>query len=147
MQPIRRILDACAAATRFWSGSSPLSCLSFAGFAAAILHAMMRMCAPGEDALTMVVEARQNVALIWCAGIGLGGWGLASLGGGPVAEAVARAGGLPALFITLGVALAVLRYCFTPHSDHRRSTAGTDADRPRFRRRCHAGAAAAGDDG
>ena len=91
-----------------------LIAIGFATFAAAVLHAVMRICAPnpGNDAETG--SARAGVALIWCAGVGVSGWGLASYGVGHVVETLARLGSLPALIATLGFLVSAIRLMLRP---------------------------------
>ncbi len=93
-----------------------LIALAFATFAAAMLHAVMRICAPGEDSDLSTAASRTSIATVWCAGVGLSGWGLASNGIGQVAEILARLGSLPALFVTVGFLIAALRLILRPRS-------------------------------
>ena len=91
-----------------------LIALAFATFAAAMLHAVMRVCAPGLDEDPATGGARASTAKIWCAGLGLTGWGLASYGVGAVVDTLARLGSLPALFIAIGFVIAALRLILRP---------------------------------
>ena len=93
-----------------------LLALAFVTFAAAMLHAVMRICAPGSDSDPAVGAARGSIASVWCLGLGLTGWGFASYGVGPVIDTLARLGGLPALFVTVGFLVAALRLVLRPRS-------------------------------
>ena len=97
-------------------GFVALVVLSFTTFAAGILHAIMHICAPGEDTLPEVITARRNAATLWCTCFCIAGWGLAISGRGPFIETVARVGGAPALAITLATVFAVVRFCFRPRA-------------------------------
>ena len=93
-----------------------LIALAFATFGAAMLHAVMRICAPGADDDQETGDARASIATLWCAGIGLAGWGLASYGVGPVVDTIARLGSLPALFVTIAILVGALRLMMAPRS-------------------------------
>ena len=93
-----------------------LIALAFVTFAAAMLHAIMRICAPGSDSDAAVGSARGSAAAFWCAGLGLTGWGFASYGVGPLIDTLARLGSLPALFVTVGFLIAALRLVLRPRS-------------------------------
>lgn len=93
-----------------------LIALAFATFAAAMLHAVMRICAPGTDSDPAVGAARGSIASLWCVGLGLTGWGFASYGVGPVIDTLAKLGSLPALFVTVGFLIAALRLILRPRS-------------------------------
>jgi len=93
-----------------------LIALAFTTYAAALLHAVMRICAPGAEAAETVGQARASVAVIWCAGIGFAGWGLASYGVNGVVETLGRIGSLPALLVTVGFLIAALRLLVRPGS-------------------------------
>ncbi len=114
-----------AAYTALWSlpggeslmvGFVILIALAFTTYAAALLHAVMRICAPGLESAETVGSARASVAMIWCAGIGIAGWGLASYGVNSVVETLARLGSLPALLVTVGFLIAALRLILSPSS-------------------------------
>lgn len=91
-----------------------LIALAFATFASAMLHAVMRICAPGAEDDPTTGAARASVATAWCAGLGIAGWGLASYGVGPIVDTIARLGSLPALIIAIGFIIAALRLCLRP---------------------------------
>jgi choline-glycine betaine transporter len=93
-----------------------LIAVAFATFGAAILHAVMRICAPGPDDDLDTSDARASIATLWCAGVGLAGWGLASYGIGPVIDTMARLGSLPALFVTIAILIGALRLIMKPRS-------------------------------
>lgn len=93
-----------------------LVALAFTTFAAAMLHAVMRICAPGADDDPSTSEARASTATAWCLGLGLAGWGLASYGAGPVVDTFGRLGSLPALFVTLGFIIAAIKLILRPSS-------------------------------
>ena len=88
--------------------------LSFATFAAAMLHSVMRLCAPGPEGDIDTGEARASVASAWCTGVALGGWGLASLGAGTIADDLGRLGAIPALIAILCLIVAALRLTIRP---------------------------------
>ncbi len=93
-----------------------LIALAFATFAAAMMHAVMRVCAPGPDSDLSTAASRASIAMGWCAGVGFGGWSLASSGISQVVETLARLGSLPALFVTVGFLIAALRLILRPRS-------------------------------
>ena len=114
-----------AAYTALWSlpggeslmvGFVILIALAFTTYAAAMLHAVMRICAPGAEDVEVVGIARASAAMIWCAGIGVAGWGLASYGVNSVVETLSRLGSLPALLVITGFLIAALRLAFSPGS-------------------------------
>ena len=114
-----------AAYTALWSlpggeslmvGFVILIALAFSTYAAAMLHAVMRICAPGAEDSEAVGSARASVAIIWCAGLGIAGWGLASYGVNSVVETLARIGSLPALVGMAGFLFAALRLVARPGS-------------------------------
>ncbi len=88
--------------------------LTFATFAAAMLHSVMRLCAPGPESDVVTGEARASVANIWCIGVALGGWGLAATSAGPIADDLGRLGAVPALVVILCFIVAALRLTIRP---------------------------------
>jgi len=93
-----------------------LIALAFATFAAAMLHAVMRICAPGSDNDPATSGARTMIATIWCGALGVAGWAFASESAGHVVDILARLGSLPALFVTIGFLIAALRLILRPRS-------------------------------
>lgn len=102
-------------------GSILLKCLLVAlltlflvSFAGGIVHAVLYMVVPGDDADRRVIADRRAgliVMLLLFAGASMAAlrWNII-----PGMEAVARLGAFPGVIITLLTALAVLRLCFTP---------------------------------
>lgn len=90
--------------------------MAFVGFAAAALHATMRIVAPGVDDAPSVVANRRGAIFLWIFLFGITSWLVAAFGLGSLVEAVGRLGGLPALLLSVLVVVSVLRFCFVPTS-------------------------------
>lgn len=91
--------------------------IAFVTFAAAALHATMRIAAPGVDDAGSVVANRRAAIFLWIFLFGVTCWLVASYALGPVVETVGRIGGLSAMFITILIVIAVLRMCFIPTAE------------------------------
>ncbi len=90
-----------------------LSVLFFVTFAGATVHAIMHIVVPGEDSDRRVITERRALLLVWGLAFGFAAWCLLHYGGIGAIASTSRLGAIPAVFVTLGAVLTVLRLCLT----------------------------------